>query len=446
MYPVSRFLDFAKRHNLFNMDDTVLLAVSGGRDSVFMAKLFKKAGINFAIAHCNFQLRNSESDGDEQFVRDLAVMLEVPLHVTHFDTPGDAASKGISIQMVARELRYEWFSQLCIQHNYSAVAVAHHQSDNTETLLLNLTRGTGIAGLHGIRPKRDHIIRPLLFLNREEIDHIVNQSDMPYREDSSNSSAKYARNKIRLKVVPQLRQINPSLDETFCNNSERLWELEQFLKRSVKALKNDLFNPQPNGEIHITVSALKTLYPRKLLLFELFRDFNFQENVLDDLSKSWDHQTGKQFLSSSHILLLDREKLILRTRTSDIADEWFIDKDCDTLRTSFFTLHTVLHDAQDVNIIAENSRAWLDEELLVYPLTLRRWKHGDVFIPFGMRGKKKVSDFLISRKVALLHKNEVMVIENGNGHLLWVVGYRSDDRYKITAQTKKVRIFECLLP
>jgi tRNA(Ile)-lysidine synthase len=443
MLPLHRFLHYIEQNELFKATDKILLAVSGGKDSVVMTHLFNETTFNFGIAHCNFTLRGEESDEDERFCRLLAENLNKPFFSKTFDTGRFAKHEKISIQMAARELRYDWLEELRRSNGYDYIALAHHQSDTTETILLNLTRGTGIAGLHGILPKRDRLIRPLLFLSREEIDQLVNDCGLIYREDSSNRSSKYARNKIRLEVIPKLKELNPNLEDTFRRNSHRFAELESFLELHVTRLREELLQNQPSGDIEIELERLQALYPRNMLLYELFKPYHFSESVLSDLVNAWDGQPGKLFESPSHRLFLDRKKLILTEIKNYVTDECLIDKNIAELQ--FKNTKIIIRAAELPNtFITNGNRAYFDEALLQFPLKLRHWKEGDVFKPFGMKGKKKLSDFFIGLKLSVLEKKSVKVLENGNGDILWVLGYRTDDRYKITSHTKKVLIFEKL--
>lgn len=442
MLPTERFLSYVKQHELFEESDKVLLAVSGGRDSVFMVHLFNDAKLNFGIAHCNFGLREKESDADELFVEELASHMKVPFFKIKFQTGAYAEANGISIQMAARSLRYEWFEKIKTENDYRYIAVAHHQSDATETVLLNLIRGTGISGLHGIFPKRGDVIRPLLSFKREEIDQYVDQERLSFREDSSNASDKYARNKIRLKVLPALKELNKDLDETFAENSKRFRELEEFLKTRVEALRSSLFRKTSPGEFSISTNDLKDLYPQQLLLFELFRPFGFQEPVLRNLAGCLDSQPGKIFESSTHTLLLDRNRLLLREKSSEAFGEEFIYAESTQVSFKNGILKISITDRENAALSADARFAFFDAALLQFPLKLRLWKKGDYFHPFGMKGKKKLSDFFTSIKLPLFAKNEIPVLENGNGDIIWVVGLRSDDRYKISPRSKKVHTLE----
>lgn len=444
MLPTGAFLAFIQQNELFQVSDRVLLTVSGGRDSVFMVHLFNEAKLNFGIAHCNFSLRGDESDEDERFVKDLAEALDVPLYTTRFDTKAYATAHGISIQMAARELRYDWFQKLKSENQYQYIATAHHLSDHTETILLNLVRGTGIAGLHGILPRRGDIVRPLLFLSRGEIDHYVKELNIPYREDSSNASSKYARNKIRLKVVPPLLELNKDLDATFLENSKRFAELEDFLNQEVGRLRQSLFKENSEGHIYIPLPPLKSLRPQKLLLFELFRPYGFQESTISDLAGSWDGQPGKQFEATEYTLILDRQQLILKKNTGLQTAETIITEDTTLAAWNNKTIRISEALAEKVWLNKAPNWAYFDKDLLQFPLRLRLWHKGDFFYPFGMKGKKKLSDFFTEKKIPLTQKKSIPVLENGNGDILWIAGYRSDDRYKVTRQTKKVLILENL--
>ncbi|HEX8378402.1 MAG TPA: tRNA lysidine(34) synthetase TilS [Pedobacter sp.] len=438
MLPVDRFKSFITLHKLFNPSEKVLLAVSGGKDSVLMTHLFNDAGFNFGIAHCNFKLRADESEEDERFVKNLSLALGVPYYHTNFDTGKVAKANEVSIQMAARDLRYNWFETIRNNFDYDYIAVAHHQSDATETILLNLVRGTGIAGLHGILPKRDKLIRPLLFLNREEIDGIVNACQLPFREDSSNSATKYARNKLRLEVIPKLKELNPTIEDTFEKNSRKFKELEDFLNIQIETFRNDLFQPADNGKIRIKLEDLKKLNPQMLLLYELFKPYNFSETVLKDLTYAWDGQPGKVFESPTHRLLLDREFLILNKITETNSDETLIQQSETIVMWNNLRLTIAKIDLIDAEIVGGADQAFFDSELLQFPLKLRHWFKGDYFYPFGMKGKKKLSDFFTSLKIPLTEKNKIGILENGNGDILWVVGYRMDDRYKVTSHTKNL--------
>ena len=440
MLPVKRFSDFIEQNNLFGHNSKVLAAVSGGMDSVVMAHLLKSAGFSFGIAHCNFQLRGDESLSDQEFCNNLAERFRVPFHTTVFNTSKYAADEKISIQMAARKLRYQWFEQVLHQSGYTVIALAHHQNDAIETILLNLTRGTGIAGLHGILPKNGNLVRPLLFLNRDEIQHITQQCGLAYVEDSSNTSVKYARNKIRLEVVPKLKELNPSLEYTFENNLAHFRDLELFLEQQVVELKKRLFIP--NGdELHLLLSEIKKLEPKRLLLFKLLQEYGFNEGTVDDLISVLDKHSGKIFESPGYTLILDRGKLVLTKRREHRHHETAIGLSDREVSYGGYKL-TILHD--DSPLIVKNNpmAVSIDTDLLIYPLTLRPWQQGDHFYPLGMNGSKKLSDFFIDQKVPLHEKNEIPLLVNGNGDIIWIGGYRPDERHKVNDNTKKVTIFE----
>jgi tRNA(Ile)-lysidine synthase len=443
MLPFKRFTDFIDQNNLFGRDSKILAAVSGGMDSVVMAHLLKSASLNFGIAHCNFQLRNDESVSDQEFCNRLAGQLRVPFHTTSFDTLKFVADNKISTQMAARQLRYQWFEQVRQQSGYDYIALAHHQNDAIETILLNLTRGTGIAGMHGILPKNGNLVRPMLFLKRDEIEAIINDNKLAYVEDSSNSSVKYARNKIRLEVTPKLKELNPALEQTFENNLAHFRDLEQFLEQQVTKLKNDLFVYHDN-EIHLPLAEINKLEPKRLLLFKLFQEYGFNETTIDDLILALNKQPGKIFETPGFVLLLDRRKLILTKKSSDSQPAVQINTDDHEAKYGAYKL-MLLHDDSPLIVKDNAMAASIDAGLLQYPLTLRAWQQGDHFHPLGMKTRKKLSDFFIDQKVPLHQKNAIPVLVNGNGDIIWIGGYRPDDRYKVTGNTKKVTIFELVI-
>lgn len=442
MLPSAKFVDFIDQNLLFAPHDRVLLAVSGGRDSVLMAHLFKASGYSFAIAHVNFKLRAEESDGDEAFCRDLAASLDVPFFLNRFDTATYAKTNKISVQMAARNLRYHWLEELRAEQNFDYIALAHHQNDSIETILLNLTRGTGISGLHGILPKRGRLIRPLLFLTRAEIDQLVEHLQMSYRDDSSNESAKYARNKIRLEVIPKLKELNPALEETFELNRRRMADLEELLHLKVEELRKNLFQNTSSDTIEIDLAALQQLKPVNTLLFELFREYGFTEAVLSNLVESWHGQPGKVFESASHQLLLDRGRLLLSSLKKEQESCVKIDAETKQFKWNNRVFAMTILPLAEFKLDKHPGKAQLDADLLNYPLTLRSWNLGDAFQPFGMKGKKKLSDLFTEQKIPLSQKQYIGVLENANGDIVWVQDLRIDERYKISANTKKVVIFE----
>ncbi|MEO3402676.1 tRNA lysidine(34) synthetase TilS [Mucilaginibacter sp. CAU 1740] len=440
MLPVNQFVNFIEQNALFTRSTPILTAVSGGIDSVLMAHLLKAAGYNFAIAHCNFQLRGNEALRDQQFSQSLAAQLEVPFHTINFDTEQYAADNKISIQMAARDLRYQWFDTVCQQSGYEAVALAHHQNDTIETILLNLTRGTGIAGLHGILPKNGKLVRPLLFLTRDEVQTIVTTEGLSFVEDSSNASAKYARNKIRLEVVPKLKELNPSLERTFENSLLHFRDLELLLELKLDELRQTLLQLKEDA-IYLSIDKVKSLNPKRLLLFKLLSEYGFNETIIDDLIASLDKHSGRIFESGSHSLLLDRENIILKPKNTVAVSKGIIDKDAHHINWGAYKL-TILHDDSAL-IIKDNPLATsIDVDKLIHPLTIRSWQEGDHFFPLGMKGRKKLSDFFINQKVPLHQKDEIPVLVNGNGEIMWIGGYRPDERYKVNDNTKKVTIFE----
>lgn len=442
MLPLQSFRAFISRHQLFQPGQKILLAVSGGKDSVLMVHLFKQAGFDFGIAHCNFQLRSDESQRDEAFVKLLAATLEVPFHVTHFNTKAYAKAHRSSTQMAARDLRYQWFEQIREQGGYAAIALAHHQNDAIETMLINLTRGTGISGLHGIAPKRGQLIRPLLFLNREDIEALIQREQINYVEDSSNGTDHYARNKIRLHVIPQLKAINPSLERTFAQNIQRFQEAEAIIQQTVADLRNRILKESPAG-ITLQIEAIRALNPKSLLCYELLKPFNFTESLVGELLNALDKQSGTSFYSTTHRITIDRQQLIITPIAAAAASNNCLIHPADTQLE--LPHHTLNIRYEQGNEFVKDGKAYVDYDLLIFPLVVRTRQAGDVFVPLGMITHKKLSNFLVDEKVPLPEKDKIPLILNGNGDIIWVGGMRQDNRYKVQATTKKVAIFELKL-
>lgn len=442
MLPLQQFKNFIVDNALFQDHHRVLLAVSGGKDSVLMAQLFKLAGFNFSIAHCNFNLRADESQRDEAFVKMLANTLEVPFYVVHFDTKAYASQHQLSTQMAARSLRYQWFEEIRAKHQYDVIAIAQHQNDSIETLLLNLVRGTGISGLHGILPKRDFLVRPMLFLSRQQIDEIVGSNNFDFVEDSSNESSKYARNKIRLTVVPLLREINPNLEETFTQNIKRFIATEEVLQQMVAQIAADIFT-EADGLIYLPIKKISALKPQHLLMFELLKPYHFTSAVVEEILTSLDKQSGTSFYSRTHRATIDRDRLIISALPATENLLPIVMHQHDHFVTANHCQISLTY--ADAGLVESNAnKAFVPVELLIFPLIVRFKQDGDKFIPFGMKQYKRLSDFLIDCKIPLPQKSTIPLLINGNGEIIWVAGLRLDNRYKVKATTKKVAIFELL--
>ncbi len=440
MLPVAAFIEYAKNNDLFVSDDRILLAVSGGKDSVLMCHLFAAAKLNFAIVHCNFNLRGNEAKRDEDFVKTLAGQLHADFFLLNFDTKAYADAHKMSIQMAARALRYAGFEEIRAKHHFNKIAIAQHQNDVIETVLFNLTRGTGIEGLHGILSKRGYIIRPLLFLKRQEIDAVFEEEGLSFVEDDSNNSTKYARNLIRLEVIPQLKKINPQLEETFKKNVAYFNELEDLLHETVAKIKAEIFEPYGDA-YRIHIAHINQLKPKALLCFELFKPFGFNATTVNDLLKSLQNNPGKLFFSATHQLLLDRGTIILSKLENRLLAPVFLDRDEQSI---VFGKFEISQNHQHLVNTAENHqrKLYINTQNLVYPLCVRSWQKGDFFYPDGMKGKKKISDYFIEKKIPLSEKAEIPLLFNGDGALIWVCGYRADKRFTADFYNEKVTIFE----
>ena len=440
MNVLERLMGYIEKEHLMMPHEKILLTVSGGKDSMLMAHLFTKAGFHIAIAHCNFQLRGEDSDLDEALVRGFAKEHGIPIYVNHFETKAYAKERQISIQMAARELRYTWFEQLRRELQFDRIAVAQHLNDHIETVLLNLSRGTGLQGLQGILPLRDRIIRPLLFLKASEIEHYVNEYGIAYRDDQSNFSTKYARNKIRIDIIPHFKKLQPDFEAVFEQNITHFKESYQLLQQFVDPIRKKLFLPTAEGWL-VRKEDLEEYLHNLPLWYELFSAFNFSKTVLADLQAAWTKESGRVFQSDCYHMLLDREDLFIRKKEFISSDEALITSETATVEWKQYCFHASI--SNDLAIIRAKNVAKFDYDLLVFPLTVRSWKIGDSFYPLGMEGRKKLSDFFINKKISLFEKENIPILVNGNGDILWVANYRMDNRYKITANTKKVLTLVC---
>ncbi len=434
---VEKFIEFNQTRRLDNAKKQTLLTVSGGIDSMVMCDLFHRAGFPFAIVHCNFGLRGKESDADSRFVRNAALKYKVKVFVKKFETQQYADEKKISIQMAARELRYAWFEELRLQKKMDLIATAHHLNDNIETIIYNLAKGTGIKGLRGILPRQGNIIRPLLFASREEIENYQKENQIEFREDSSNASDKYARNKIRHNVIPVLKEINPSLENTFAEKIDLFGELERLYETGNKKLAQQLFLPRKD-DIYIPIAKLKSTQQVANALYEYLKAYGFNAEHVEDMLANLHDAPGKQYLSSTARIIKDRRFFILtqipeKDFTARLIEE--TDKAIE-LGNCKLTLSTVKGNGLKISKSAEY--AFLDKAKLEFPLILRHWKQGDYFYPFGMKlKKKKLKKFFIDQKVPLNQKEAIWVVES-NKKIVWVAGHRIDERFKVLPSTAEV--------
>jgi tRNA(Ile)-lysidine synthase len=425
-----KFASIIQEKGLFNPDDKVLIAVSGGKDSVAMAHLFHRAGYSFIIAHCNFQLRSNESDQDELFVKDLASNLGVNFYSVRFDTKEYAVSQGVSIQMAARQLRYKWFEEMRIQTACEYIATAHHMDDQTETVLANIIRGAGLPGLRGIWPKRNKIIRPLWYLNRQEIDQFIEEHSIQFREDSSNSETKYTRNHIRHKILPMINQINPSFNDSITRLSRIATDTDELLNYFI----NKEIQPERKGEkVFIEIQKILSFPSQEIILFELLKEYGFLPEIVSDIVRSLAGQAGKLFYSSTHVGLIDRQHLIVSPikQTDRNAVIW-IDENEQLVKTPDGLFHFTICDKSEVQDYKTTpNEIFVEKEKLVFPLLLRHPVDGDFFYPFGMSGKKKVSDYLTEMKIPRTDKPNVWLLSSGD-MIIWIAGMRSDERFRIS--------------
>lgn len=442
---LEQFKNYIVTQKLFQKKDSVILTVSGGVDSIVMADLFYNAGFNFAIAHCNFQLREDESNADEFFVKKVSEKYKVPFFINRFNTTEYAANNKISIQMAARELRYNWFDKLLKEHNYNYIATAHHQNDQIETFFINLLRGTGIAGLHGILPKQGNIIRPLLFATRDLIEKYAKDNNIIFREDSSNSSLKYQRNYIRHNILPHFKNISSDFEKIMFENIDKIYQAEQVMNQYIEIKKNELIQTEKNG-IFININKLKELYPLKIFMYHILNQYGFNNETIDNIIPILDTASGsgKQFFSSTHRLVKDREQLIITevSQNNDNIDELLVYEDTTKIETPIKLDIRITKENEILKINTDRNWAYLDFDKLKFPLLLRKWKKGDYFVPFGMKGKKKVSDFFVDQKLSLIEKEQTWLLCSGED-IVWVVGYRIDDRYKLTNKSRRGFIAVC---
>ena len=422
-----RIQHFIEENNLFGFNDKVLVALSGGADSVALLRVLTELGYLCECAHCNFHLRGEESDRDEQFVRSLCQEHQIPLHVKHFETESYAKEKQISIEMAARELRYAWFEELRNETKSMVIAVAHHRDDSVETFLLNLIRGTGINGLKGIQAKNGHIVRPLLETSRENILNYLDHLQQNYVTDSTNLQDEYMRNKIRLNLLPIMKEMNPSIMESIQDTAEKLAEAANIYNQNRKEILETSIQTTSDGYMLPIRTILEDTAPQSLL-HEWLSPVGFNSSQIKDIHQSLkNEQSGKLFISNKWELLRDRNFLILQPKQKEE------------------NIHEIIIETIEVDndfiLLKDKNIACLDADKVALPLEIRKWKKGDKFFPFGMKGQKKVSDYLTDKKFSLFQK-EKQYVACSEGKIVWLIGERTDERFKITERTQRALILK----
>lgn len=439
-----RFLGFINQNKLLAPGRRTLLAVSGGLDSMVMAHLFGRTGLPFAVAHVNFALRGLESDDDARFVQNAAEQYGVPVHLTRFDTLAEAERRGVSIQMVARDLRYDWFAQLLAKHGYAALATAHHQNDVLETLLLNLTRGTGLAGLRGIPIRQGHVIRPLWFATRHELAQYAREHHVAFREDSSNAGDDYVRNRIRHHVVPVLTDLNPNLLQTLAQTVARLRAAETIVRAELDRSWQNVAEKRGDG-FFLETNRLLSLPEPEFRLAEWLQPYGFSGDQSAQLFATLRRQTGQEFRSKTHRVTHDR---LADGRTGLLVEPRPTPADYEIslpdwpgapvdVAGRFRLTFSVVACPPDFRPPADPDVACLDADVLTFPLTIRPWRLGDRFQPLGLAGTKLVSDLLNDQKLTRAEREQTAVLL-ADGQIAWVIGRRIGHRFRVTAETKRL--------
>ena len=433
---VEQFLKYIHEEKLFHSSQRILLAVSGGADSMLMLHLFVQNGFSVAVAHCNFGLRGSESDGDELFVSNYCDKHNLAFFVKHFSTQEYARENGISIEMAARDLRYSWFDELLVKHGLYLLATAHHQDDVIETFLINLSRGSGIKGLSGIQPRSGQVIRPMLFISRTEILDYCTKMKIEFRTDLSNQDTVYKRNLIRHKILPLLEQVNPAFRKNALKTIGNLHETGQLFQQRMNEIRSFVYSEDDQG-VMIHIEKLLACSPLRTVLFELIREFGFQIEQVDDIIDSLTKESGRKFISDEYRMVKDREYLLISPYLSKPNKVYYIEEESNGIKFPVNLSFEKLERTAGFRFSIHPNVADLDMDQLVFPLILRHWQEGEYFQPLGMTGLKKLSDFFIDEKYSIPEKENAWILASGN-QLVWIVGKRLDDRFKITEKTTNI--------
>lgn len=437
-----QFQKYVDQHKLFNHDQKIMLTISGGIDSMVMADLFIKASVEVAFAHCNFGLRDKESDADEAFVKQFAAKHQTPIYIKKMDTRAYAAEHQLSIQMAARELRYNWFEKLVQDYDYKLYATAHHFDDQMETFFINLLRGTGISGMSGIPIKNGNCIRPLLFASRNMIADYAEKQGIAYREDSSNSSNNYLRNRIRHWVLPTIEKTKPDYRTGFAHSLNTMKQTEQFIAQQINRIKKEIMH-QENDHIFIDKKLLMEMDNKTFVLFRILQPYQFNFSTVQDIVTGLGQLSGKRFFSETHELITDRKHLILTEKQDVEFDPILITQHQQAINMPIgISFSTFKYEGQPIP--KSPAIAWLDISKLQFPLELRNFRPGEYFYPLGMEGRKKISDFFIDEKFSILKKRNTFGLFSG-GKIAWIIGHRIDDRFRITKNTSTVYAMELII-
>ena len=427
---------YIQNHQLLTPGKPVIVGVSGGTDSVALLHVLVKLGYDCVIAHCNFHLRMEESNRDEKFVRSLAEQLKLPFYHIDFNTIKYAAQHGISIEMAARDLRYNWFYELLENLQAQAIAVAHHADDSIETMLINLVRGTGLRGLTGIPAKNNKVVRPLLCCTRSEIENYLILHDVEHVEDSTNAGIDFQRNKFRNEVIPLLTEINPSVRQTLYDSLERFEGSLAIYQQAIDKIEKSIVD-KTSGLVTMNIDLIKQQVHVPTVMFELLHPFGFSPATIEQITGQLDAESGKVFYAETYKLVKDRNSLIITIKGEQINEVFAVSLTDTRLEMPFSLTINKQSVTSGFQVSKNQNRIHVDASKLTFPLQIRKWNEGDFFYPFGMKQRKKISDFFIDTKLSLIDKEQSWLLVSGD-QIVWIVGMRMDNRFRVTDQTREV--------